>query len=316
MIRSIVAILTPALAAGLLSVGCDGRANADDVRLAASKQKGGEKGKGDGRGKPKFKLGRITHKAIAESSGLAASRKHARVYWTHNDSGNGPYVFAITRDGKLVAEYPIARARNTDWEAISIDNEGRLYIADIGNNDLKRDRAVIYRVDEPDPAAVSEKGKGNALRVNGVWRLKYPGRPFDAESFFVWGGKGYVISKLLSGSNAGLYRFDLAATGSDAVALEHVCELPIRSPVSDAAISADGARLAVLTVTGPNLFTIDGDPANAGKVTPAYVNYFDPRDLNMEGVCFTDGGLLASTEQGQMLFFADELFNSQIEKKD
>lgn len=313
MSRSAVAILATALVAGFLT-GCDNRASGDDSKSGKSEQKRGEKGKGGG-GKPKFKLGRIEHKSIKESSGLAASRKYPGVYWTQNDSGNGPYVFAIARDGKFIAEYPIAQARNTDWEAISVDDGGHLYVADIGNNDLKRDRALVYRVDEPDPAAAGPKGKGMALKVNRVWRLKYPGKPFDAESFFVWEGKGYVISKLLSGRNAGLYRFDLAAAGAEAVALEHVCDLPIRSPVSDAAISADGARLAVLTVTGPNLFQIDGDPANAGKVTPGYVNYFDPGDLNMEGICFTDDGLLASTEQGQMLLFGEELFEAQVEKK-
>jgi hypothetical protein len=30
--------------------------------------------------------------------------------------------------------------------------------------------------------------------------------------------------------------------------------------------------------------------------------------MNMEGVCFVEGGLLATTEQGQVLFFKDEDF--------
>ena len=307
-------VLTTLLAAP----GCDNRANGEDSKSSRNEKKSDKREKSDAKSGGKFKLGRIDNKNIAESSGLAASRKHPGVYWTHNDSGNGPYLFAITKDGHSLAEFPVTGARNTDWEAIATDGEGRLYIADIGNNDLKRDRALIYRVDEPDPAAAGPKGKGVALRVNQVWRLKYPAKPFDAESFVVHGGKGYLISKLLNGKHAGLYRFDLAAGGADAVPLEHVCDLPIRSPVSDASISADGLRLAVMSVTGPNVFEIDGDPANAGKATPAYVNYFDARDMNMEGVCFTDDGLLASTEQGQMLLFANEFFepkesNSKVE---
>lgn len=306
--------LTVGLLSGLL-VACDNDASGDEAR-------GGSKGdpkssraekksdKGDRAESRKFKLGRIDNKDIAESSGLAASRKHPGVYWTHNDSGNGPFIFAIQEDGHFLAEFPIANARNTDWEAIAADDQGHLYIADIGNNDLKRDRALVYRVDEPDPAAVGLKGKGAPVRVGQVIRLSYPGKPFDAESLFLQGGKGYVISKLLNGKNAGLYRFDLAG-GSDATALEHVCDLPIRSPVTDAALSDDGKRLAVMTVTGPNLFQIDGDVAAAGKVVPAYVNYFDPKDMNMEGVCFTPQGLLATTEQGQMLRFGFELFEKK-----
>jgi len=258
--------------------------------------------------KGKFKLGRIDHKAITESSGLAASRQHSGVFWTHNDSGNGPFIFAITREGKFLAEYPVSGVRNTDWEAIAADDQGHLYISDTGNNELKRDRALVYRVDEPDPATAGPNGRGASLKVTQVWRLKYPDKPFDAESLVIYQGKGYVISKLLTGKNAGLYRFDLDAPDEE-ITLEHVCDLPIRSPVTDACISDDGQRLAVMTVTGPNLFQIDGKLENAANVEPAHVTYFDPGDMNMEGVCFVPEGLLASTEQGQMLLFQNSYFD-------
>lgn len=46
----------------------------------------------------------ITDPRIKESSGLAASRKHPGVYWTHNDSDDGPYVYAVdSRTGRTVA---------------------------------------------------------------------------------------------------------------------------------------------------------------------------------------------------------------------
>lgn len=300
------------ITAALACAGCDNSANGDDASQASSRRKGDNDRKGDdGGGKARFKLGRIEHKDIKESSGLAASRKHPGVYWTHNDSGNGPYLFAITREGKFLAEYGVASARNNDWEAITVDDQGHIYVADIGNNDLKRDRVLVYRLAEPDPSAAGRKGKGPTLRPNQVWRLKYPGKPFDAESFFVHNGRGYVVSKLLVGKNAGVYSFDLSAAGGEPVELQHVCDLPIRSPVTDASISDDGTKLAVMTVTGPNLFQIEGDVANAGKSESAYVNYFDVGDMNMEGICFTPEGLLASTEQGQMLLFANELFEKK-----
>ena len=77
---------------------------------------------------------------------------------------------------------------------------------------------------------------------------------------------------------------------------------------TDAAISPDGAKLAVMTVTGPYLFQVDGDVAAAGRVPPVHQLYFDLKDMNMEGVCFVEGGLLATTEQGQVLFFKDADF--------
>ena len=251
----------------------------------------------------RFKVGRLDHKQIPESSGLVASRKHPGVFWTHNDSGNGPVLFAVTREGKLLAEFNV-NVRNNDWEAVTADDEGHLYVGDIGNNERDRDRVLVYRVDEPDPGAAR---KSPPLRVTATWRLKHPAQPFDAESLFVYQGKGYIVSKLLTGHQAGVYSFDLADSG-DVQTLRHVCDLPIRSPVTDAAISPDGARLAVMTLTGPNLFQIDGDVAAAANVEPRYSRYFDPKDINMEGVCFVEGGVLATTEGGQVMFFADKDF--------
>ena len=112
---------------------------------------------------------------------------------------------------------------------------------------------------------------------------------------------------LLTAKPAGLYSFDLDSK-EDAQTLQHVCDLPIRTPVTDAAITPDGARLAVMTVTGPYLFQIDGDVASAGTAQPKRQVYFDLKDLNMEGVCFVEGGLLATTEHGQVLFFKDQDF--------
>jgi hypothetical protein len=297
MSRTAVTVLAAALAA---AVACDRSAAGDRPKHEDKAEKAA---------KHKFKLGRIDSKDIDESSGLAASRRHPGVFWTHNDSGNGPYIFAITKTGHCLASFQVAGVRNTDWEAIAADGEGHLYISDTGNNDHKRDRAFVYRVDEPDPTSVGPGGKGAPLRVNQVWRLKYPDKPFDAESLVVYQGKGYIISKLLTGKNAGLYRFDLSANATgDGITIEHVCDLPIRSPVTDASISANGSRLAVMTVTGPYLFQIDGDVTALAKATPKHQLYFDVKDMNMEGVCFVEGGLLATTEQGQVLFFKDEDF--------
>src|SRR6266542_2444324 len=41
---------------------------------------------------------------ITESSGLAASHLHPGVYWTHNDSADGAYLYAVdSGTGKTVA---------------------------------------------------------------------------------------------------------------------------------------------------------------------------------------------------------------------
>src|SRR5688500_9950833 len=92
---------------------------------------------GDAKPKPKVRAGTIEAKALSESSGLAASRKHEGVFWSANDSGNDPVLYAMTGEGASVAEFPVD-ATNTDWEDLATDDAGHLYVAGVGNN--ARDR--------------------------------------------------------------------------------------------------------------------------------------------------------------------------------
>lgn len=255
--------------------------------------------------KPSFRIGTIQSEAIPESSALVASRAHPGVYWTLNDSGNPPALFAITREGELIRAYTVA-AKNVDWEDLAIDDAGHLFIADTGNNNRDRKEVQVYRVDEPDPRAPLQ-GQLAPLRVTKSWRLQYPdNKPFDCESLFVMKDSGYVIPKRRDGSIAQILRFGLASGSNRATPLEHVCDLPgVRAPVTAADISADGKRLAVLTVFGPYLFDIDGDVANAATSKMTFCRYIDPV---MEAACFVPEGLLVTTEARAIFLFRDEYF--------
>lgn len=250
-----------------------------------------------GKKEAKFRQGQLKGEGLAECSGIVASRRHEGVFWALNDSGNAPVLYAITHDGKPIAEFPV-QAKNEDWEDLSIDDEGRLYIGEIGNNTRKRESLAVYRVNEPDPHAAAGKAAKAPLRVNRVWRLKFPGEPFDCESLFILGGKGYVIPKQLKAQEVTIYSFDLEQSGS--VALEPVTTLPVRSPVTAAAVSPDGKQLAVLTVSGPVLFQIDGDVAAAGSAKSSSVLFVNTK---MEAICFVPEGLLVTTESREMFLF-------------
>lgn len=246
----------------------------------------------------KFRLGRLEPKGLDESSGLVASRAHPGVFWTHNDSGNPPELFAVTRDGKGVRTYAVD-AKNVDWEDVALDGRGRLLIADIGNNQHDRREVSVHAVVEPDPTAPADK-KERPLKVEQTWRLRYPARPFDAESLFVRGGQGYVIAKSLRFELAGLYAFDLDP-GKPLQTLRKVADLPIRFPVTAADLSPDGRRLAVLTVAGPYLFdAVPDDLSTLAAAKPAHVVYTHHR---MEGCCFVPEGLLATTEERDVFLF-------------
>src|SRR5258705_12500543 len=241
-------------------------------------------------------LGHIDYKSCSESSGVIASRKHPGVFWTHCDSGNDASIYAITREGKFIAEYRV-NVENRDWEDIAIDDAGHLFIGDIGNNGGKHNQIHVYRLDEPDPADKPPGGIGK-VKVDKSWKISYADQPFDAESLFIWKDYGYIISKLFTGLPATIYRFPLHEKKD--VTLERVCSIPIHSPATAADISADGKRLAVLSLGGLTVFQIDGDIANAGKAPSSSIRFVHP---SAEGCCFAPDGVLVTAESREVWLF-------------
>jgi len=102
-------------------------------------------------------VGTIQDPAIVESSGLVASRRYPGVFWTHNDSGSAPVIFAINQRGQALGRFPVQRVSVVDLEDIAIDGNGRLYLADIGADGRSRDRVAVYRIREPNPRGTERR---------------------------------------------------------------------------------------------------------------------------------------------------------------
>jgi hypothetical protein len=164
---------------------------------------------------------------MRESSGLALSRRHAGVLWTHNDSGFEPLLFAIDTAGTALGSFRVPAAENVDWEDIAIGPcpaGDCLYIGDIGDNNETRTDIVLYRLPEPDP-------RGTAIRRAESFRMRYPDEPQDAESLFVLpDGQVFLITKGRS-TPVRLYRYPPPLRAGETVVLELVQELTDAPPV-------------------------------------------------------------------------------------
>jgi hypothetical protein len=80
----------------------------------------------------------LANKKITESSGLAASRRTAGVFWTHNDSGDKPSLYAFDLRGRDLGTWQIQGAAGRDWEdmaSFSLGGKPWLLVADTGDND-------------------------------------------------------------------------------------------------------------------------------------------------------------------------------------
>ena len=66
---------------------------------------------------------RVLPEAVRETSGLVESRTTPGEFWTHNDSGNTPEIFALTSEGKVSKRVQIQGAQFEDWEDTSTEYE-------------------------------------------------------------------------------------------------------------------------------------------------------------------------------------------------
>jgi hypothetical protein len=157
---------------------------------------------------------------VRESSGLARSTRSARMFWTHNDRGNEPELFAVDDEGRL-QQHVRLNVPAIDWEDIEAGPCGAdrcLYVADTGDNDGERTSVTIYRL--PEPAT----GTGEAVGAEEL-HARFPDGPRDAEALFaVPTGDLYVVTK---GRRHGveLYRFAAPQHAGRTGALELVREL-------------------------------------------------------------------------------------------
>ncbi|MBW5483951.1 WD40 repeat domain-containing protein, partial [Streptomyces bambusae] len=180
----------------------------------------------------------IEDSRIKESSGLAASRKHPGVYWTHNDSDDGPYVYGVdSATGRTVARLTLTGIGTPrDVEAISLGPDGQLYLGDIGDNRGGTwDHVWIYRFPEPERLG-DQPVKATQFTV------RYEDGPRDAEALMVHPvtGRVYIASKNRDGG--GLYEGPEKLQTGGANVFRRIGTVPW---VTDGAFSPDGTALTL-----------------------------------------------------------------------
>ncbi len=233
-------------------------------------------------------IGWMDARKVRESSGLVKSRTYDDVYWTHGDSFNEPAIFAVRADGEVLAKVRVT-APNVDWEDIAIDDDGFLYIADIGNNWKWLGRRHIFKVREPNPF----KDDGKTARVETVYSISYPKKAFDAEAFFVHKGIMYLVSRH-DETKARIYR--LALDEQNAVTLKEIAALRVYL-AAGADLSPDGTRLAVCTIRDTWIYDVNDDMTPVEGKKPAFVRY--PND-QVEACCWDGGDLVLTNERGRI----------------
>ncbi|MEU3254993.1 WD40 repeat domain-containing protein [Streptomyces sp. NPDC006997] len=234
---------------------------------------------------------------ITESSGLAASHQHPGVYWTHNDSDDGAYLYAVDGStGETVATLTLTGiGEPRDVEAISIGPDDQIFVGDIGDNlGGTWDYVWIYQLPEP------KELKDQTVKAT-QYVVTYSDGARDAESLVVHPktGRVYIVDKNTEGGR--LYEGPAELSSSGTNVFKPVAGLPDLE-ATDAALSPDGDTLVVRSYFGSVAYEWNG-----GK----------PKKTGRVGVPFLgQGESVTFTADGEKLMYGAEGADSRVEPED
>jgi len=219
--------------------------------------------------------------------------------WMVNDSGNRPEVFGVNRRGEIKKVVKVM-AKNHDWEDLTSDEKGNLYIGDFGNNSRKRKKLNILKIENQELLNQEE------VAVSKI-SFEYPkmdGRKknsYDAEAFFYYQNFFYIFTKSRQKNKLGrtlLFKVPnrkgkhVAAFISEYSFCNHT-----NCRITAADISEDGKKVVLLNhqaivvltnFTVPDFF--------ASELTEIPLEHTSQK----EGICFRDDDSLLITDEYSM----------------
>jgi len=239
-------------------------------------------------------------KKLKENSGIVSYSDSTA--WFIEDNGNSDNIYKTDFKGNIIRQFDVKNAKNADWEDLSKDKKGNLYIGDFGNNANERKDLVIYK--SPNP----EKEKGDKISVEKI-KFRYPEQGdfpprrgemlYDAEAFFHFNGYLYIFTKNRTNPFTGetsIYRvpdrkgtYDAELMGKLLLCMDwDICQ------ITSADISPDGKRIVLLSygklwvITN---FTMDRLSKGTIKEIDLGVR------TQLESVCFTDNKTLLLSDE-------------------
>lgn len=223
-----------------------------------------------------------------------------------NDGGNKPILFVLNLKGKIIHEVNILNAKNEDWEDLTLDDKGNIYIADIGNNLNLRKDLCIYKV-KSDSLLFKTEIKAEKISFQYEDQNAFPpdstNLNFDAEALACFENELYIFTKCRTVPYSGIsnvYKLSCEAGNRKALKIDSL-QLKSRKMRLDGVTAAefDAGICYVLTYSGIEVFSF-----YAGKFVK--LNRIKFKLLSQkEALC----------KKGNYLYLADEKVKSVLDAK-
>jgi len=238
-------------------------------------------------------------KTLNEVSGTETIA-NSDLIWMINDSGNTPKLYGLDTKGNIIKAIKI-NAKNNDWEDLTTDSLGNIYIGDFGNNFNKRKNLAVLKVKNED-LIDSKNVEIQHISFYYPNQKKFPPKKkkmhFDCEAFFHFNDSLYLFTKSREKQNFGktnLYKIPATQGNHEAqfIASFKTCD---ESPcwITSVDISSNGKQIALLTLDAVWLFSdYTKDNFFNGKAIKISFGY----ESQKEGVCFKNDSTLYITDE-------------------
>ncbi len=240
---------------------------------------------------------------LAETSGVAVSRRFPGMLWTHSDDADQPLVYATDLSGADRGRLRLLDASVVDWEDIAVgpcpdSTTSCVFVGDVGDNSEARTRVDVYFFPEPDTLPDPRQATSMTVRAERL-SVRYHEGAQDVEALAVTAqGSVLLITKGRSGE-VGLYRIPRGALQGDSVTvsrveiLDIVPQFTLGRYVTGAAASREGGRLVVRTYTELIFYQLDSEerPSRVGAC------WLGLREAQGEAVDILDDSTLVLTSE-------------------
>jgi len=205
-------------------------------------------------------------KKLKEVSGIVLSQDQKTI-WAIEDQGNKNVVYGLNRSGELITDIIVENTENNDWEDITKDIQGNMYIGDFGNNDNDRQNLSILKLDL----------KGNAqtiIKVIQTTKFRYEGQTefppeksnwlYDCEAFIEKDGSFYLFTKNRSKGFDGTFLIFQIPNREGDFEAKLVGKLKLEGSYDDAAITSASvnSKNQIILLTHRNIHLLSGFTTN------------------------------------------------------